>query len=90
MARQARATPYAAGFDVLAAKDWWGAPKVLDYLAKLSKQSRIHPLREDERIARRICRIRARLRLVGRDPVARPRAPSASSFRAMRAVRTTT
>ena len=45
-------TPYAAGFDVLAAADWWGAPKILDYLGKLSKQvAGFIRCGEDERVA---------------------------------------
>jgi ABC-type Fe3+ transport system substrate-binding protein len=45
-------TPYAAGFDVLAAKDWWGADKVLDYLGKLTHQVQgFIRCGEDERIA---------------------------------------
>ena len=45
-------TPYAAGFDVLAAKDWWGATKILDYLGKLTKQvGGFIRCGEDERVA---------------------------------------
>jgi ABC-type Fe3+ transport system substrate-binding protein len=31
-------TPYAAGFDVLAAKDLWGPDKLIDYMTKFSRQ----------------------------------------------------
>ena len=32
-------TPYAAGFDILAANDFWGPTKSLDFVRKLSKQA---------------------------------------------------